>query len=235
MRLLDTHEQKSALFLFDEINELVGKELEVADYHTGPTLYEGSRVEYKDGKDFSIKSTGNMDRIRDEFYRMRLFQKQHPKIKLHAIHRETGIWTNPYIIKRDGTRINQIRAFFKLCFKYNIWGHIVSTNKEVVRILKDLDKKSCYIRDECFIKRDHNKITKRAKRFRVEPRISSAKAVELDKRLTEEGIISPAQMFIEQKVCWDVKEIIYDVLGRLKNGEPNKLSKDFIRYLEEGA
>lgn len=256
MRLLDTHEQKSPRFLVEAFPDIQITTLTVGDYLSAEKkktkwcfstelgmeqeyLLHGNLVEIKIGTDFGIH-TEQLERFQDELYRMRLWQKKNPKVDLHAVwlcnHFETIL--PPFA---------ETRVFMNLCFKYHVWGHIFTFQKDLIDFLKELDRPSGYIRDECFIKRDHTTITKRAKRIRVEPRISSEKAVELDRRLTEAGYVSPASMFCISivvkgadstykgvRLLKDVKEIIYDVLGRKKDGTPTKLSLDFITYLEEG-
>jgi len=248
MKLLDTREQKSPQFLFDAIDGLQSSILKSGDYlsvekhcsycdtqeekwdevtwcgHARQKHYlKGNLVEIKIGTDFGIH-TEQLERFQDELYRMRLWQKENPKVDLHAV------WL------KGSSPQEGMKLFHSLCHQYHVWGHIYFNEYEVVKFLKELDQPSQYIRDECFIKRDHAKVSILAKMIRQFPRISSEKAVALAERINVP--MKDWFCFYEEDNQWHVERwiqtIIYDVLGRKKDGSPTKLAKDFITYLEEG-
>jgi len=253
MRLLDTREQKSPRFLMDAFPDITISILKSGDYlsaekvvnrtvmhpNTGKmeNIYElyGNLVEIKIGTDFGIH-TEQLERFQDELYRMRLWQKENPKVDLHAI----------WLIKGGGLR--EVRLFHRLCHSYHVWGHVVPDEGIMIKVLKGLDNPSAYVRDRCFIKRDHVLSTVEAKRWRQIDGVSSTLAEKLAKRKH----LSCGSNLFNSQLYYKAERDLKDVIGLKKGGQPKRLyyrirfvlkygtnpEKDeldeFIRYLEEG-
>ena len=157
---IDVREKKSPRFLLDFFPDAKVIKLEVGDWFNGTIL-----TEIKCEKDFS-KHTEPIQRIHDEFYRMRVWQTEHKDIDLHAI----------WLTKHPDDQTT--RLFLHYCFQYSIWGHIVESPEEMGKILKNQDD-GIYKRDRVFMKTDPRKIPDFARRLHQISGISEEIAIKL--------------------------------------------------------
>lgn len=228
--ILDTREQKSPRQLLDYYPKMVSSKLSIGDIR-----YHEKLCEYKDTGDISILKTETMERIFHELSRMYQWGLKNPDVQLHCIHREEGIWANPYRVKKDGTKINQIRVFYRICQKWQVIGHVIETWEELYAILK-----TKYEVCPPYIKRSHEEPTILAKMLRQFPRISSEMAMKLDKNFRKWGMKSIQELFqndeYEPKLVlhYSSWQAIIEVIGRKKNGNPKKLALDLKHWLETG-
>ncbi len=239
MRLLDTREQKSPRFLMEAFPDIQIQQLTVGDYFSGKkiekkfyqmerfgddTQLQGNLVEIKIGKDFGIH-TEQLERFQDELCRMSNYRVNNPYVTLHAV----------WMIKYDyGMIVGEIRHFNHLCFQYHVWGHIVTCEKDLIELLKDLDQPSSYKEFKPFIKRSHEEPTDLAKQYRQIPKISSEKAIELAKEVK-----SPILMYEYYHITGELAlskyfiDALLKVFGTKKKGGRLKIVQDIIDYYEE--
>jgi len=207
MRLLDTREQKSPRFLLDAFPDIEITPLEVGDYFSGyfadgdkcmeschelGKLY-GNLVEIKIGNDFGIH-TEQLERFRDECYRMACYRQKNPHVQCHAV------WYDldpAYIPQKH-------KLWYHYCQKYHVWGHIVTTENQLIELLKSLDQPSQYQEFEPYIKRSHEEPTDLAKALRQVHGVSSEVAMQLS-------------------TCHTVQEVMQIPGMMKKNGHPTKL------------
>jgi hypothetical protein len=176
----------------------------------------GNLVEIKIGKDFGIH-TEQLERFRDECYRMMLYHQKNPHVNLHAVWYDEDRYPNE----------RKIQLWYHICQQYQIWGHIVHNDTELIEFLKALDQPSQYQLFAPFIKRSHEEPTTLAKMLRQFPGISSAKAIDL--------ATAAEQKLLNLYDGFGYPDVIIDTLGRKKDGTPKKLALDLIKWLEEGG
>jgi len=209
---IDTREQKSPRFLLKSFPDAVETLLESGDWFSakGRCL-----VELKIGKDFGMH-TEQIERIKDEFYRMRCWQNDHKEIDLHAI------WS----CKNREPRAD--RYFNHLCYEYNIWGHICPNNSELEEILKRIDLEH-YLRDKIFIKN-----AKIASSFARD--LASIKGVSIDLAMKIAEKVGCASAlyngFLVEKGATVNCELLDEIIGLRKDGKRRAITQKIIDVKE---
>jgi hypothetical protein len=191
IHLLDTHERKTLNFIPDAFPDVTLGPLEVGDWlsyeeeliiekedyetiqgytvdhSTTDVVKKGNLGEFKVGTDVL-----DWERLRDECYRMRQWQKKNPHVDLHAV------WVDTEKNYRGLYKSQIWDRFVSICSQYGIWPHKRRTMEELVEFLKKLDQPKAYVRDVPFMKRSEES-TDEAQVFRVPRGVSSELAIKL--------------------------------------------------------
>lgn len=241
IRTLDLREQKSKNFIPDAFPGIKVKKMKHGDYeayilvpiaavpstkseiecysdHMGNLCFRlGNVVEYKDEDDFNLKNGETIGRFRDETRRIGKYCGLNPYVQPQAIWRKTDIWKNPLVwIEKLGEYRNQIAVFFTMCQDYDIRGHVVETEEQVVALLKRLDQPKSYIKHKPFIKRTKEP-TDLARAIRVPKGVSSDIAIQLSECQSFNEIMAVKGMMKKDGHATKLWDKINNHLGILKD------------------